>query len=363
MRLGAYIGLELAAGVALATGLAVGGSLGLRELADSLDRPAHAAEVSASDPAAPPLRIGSPEALATPGRIQSEIALFDGIGDEYLLEPLRGAEIVRVKKNTGGSSLSFRIDFANGARAAFKPRQINWQSVPRREVAAYRINRLLGLSTVAPAIGARFPVAELYAKLDPDSRFVIPRIQAEMIVDGEYVTGELQWWIPVITHAEVSGFRIDSVEGIVTWKRHLTAGEPIPHRDWRMTSQISDMVLFDFLINNPDRWSGGNARANGDGSVLYFMDNTMSFGSSTLGHPKTRVYFERAQKFSRKLVERLRELDEDEVRAALAGDVEPWDALLEDDEIAAMMVRRDHALAYIDALIAVHGEDEVLVFP
>ena len=47
------------------------------------------------------------------------------------------------KLNIGGSSLSIRLDFASGARAAFKPHQIWPQSKPRREIAAYRIDRYL----------------------------------------------------------------------------------------------------------------------------------------------------------------------------------------------------------------------------
>ncbi len=66
------------------------------------------------------------------------------MSDELLLERVRTQPIVRFKFNHGGSSISFRVEFADGSRAAWKPTQTNTQTIPRKELAAYRLNRLLG---------------------------------------------------------------------------------------------------------------------------------------------------------------------------------------------------------------------------
>src|SRR5437763_322769 len=42
---------------------------------------------------------------------------FLGMKDELLLERLRTGQVVRAKLNKGGSSISFRLDFADGSRA------------------------------------------------------------------------------------------------------------------------------------------------------------------------------------------------------------------------------------------------------
>jgi hypothetical protein len=76
-----------------------------------------------------------------------------------------------------------------------------------------------------------------------------------------------------------------------------------------------------------------------------------------------QTYLTRAQKFSRSLVARLRELTEAELREAVEHDRGPFEYLLSDSEITAVMLRRDWALAYIDGLIAQHGEGAILVFP
>jgi len=328
-------------------------------------KPAAAATVDTRVAAAEIAPLADSE-FAAPANLQPAarpLTVFDGVADDVLLEPLRTGKIVKVKVNKGGSSISLRLDFDNGSRAAFKPNQTNMQTIPRKEVAAFRINRLLGLNSVAPAVGREFHWDDIVAALAPDHRFHLPRLQAEMVRDDGFVAGELSWWIPVITHAEITRFRIDSVEGIVTWKRYLAAGGKIPPRARPMAAQISDMLLFDFVINNMDRWSGGNTRASADGSTLYFMDNTLSFGVDPDGHPKSLVYLQRAQRFSRSLVTALRNLDRRQLRAALDHDVEPFDELLTDGEVDSVLSRRDVALDYIGQLIELHGEAEVLVFP
>lgn len=310
-----------------------------------------------------PVVIG-PDGPAHEGSVTaSYFGVFNGVRDDLLLEPLRHARIKQVKFNRGGSSISLRIDFANGARAAFKPEQAAMHSIPRKEIAAYRVNRLLGLNAVPPAIGRSFAASDIIAAVIPSSQVFVPRIIDEMRAKDGQVYGELSWWIPVIDRAAVDGYEIDTTNGIVTWKRYLTVGNAIPEQSATLMAQISSMVLFDFVINNPDRWSGANARVSPDGRTLYFMDNTMSFGPDPDGHRKCRIYLKRSQKFSRSLVSALRNVTVQQVRAILGEDRGPYEYLLTDLEIAMFVKRRDFALIYVDELIAEHGENAVLVFP
>jgi hypothetical protein len=361
VRLRGYIAIELLGGLTILSGLLVGGQWVVQGVKAELEREAVAATAT---PLPPPLRVERAQ-VSPPTELNfvaEPTGMFMGVADDVLLDPLRDSAIAKVKFNRGGSSISLRIDFENGARAAFKPKQTNLQSVPRREVVAFRINRLLGLSSVPPAIGRSFEVNEVLGKLHSESQYFRPRLKEEMIQTGGLVTGELSWWIPEIDRGRVDGYEIDSMEGIVSWKRYLTVGTKVPKRDRALVTQISDMVLFDFIINNPDRWSGGNARVSEDQRLLYFMDNTMSFGDDLDGHPKARVYMQRCQVFSRSLVSRLRNLQESEILEVLA-DAEPFPFLLREPEVAAIMARRDVAIAYIDALILKHGDDTILAFP
>ena len=137
---------------------------------------------------------------------------FLGMRDELLIERMRSGEVVHAKLNKGGSSISFRLDFADGSRAAFKPEQINPQTVPRKEIAAYRINRLLGMNTVPPATRRTFHRDDLVGKLPPENAFLATRIDAETLFDEEgFTRGEVSYWIPTIVDSH-----LDTLENVLT---------------------------------------------------------------------------------------------------------------------------------------------------
>ena len=154
----------------------------------------------------------------------STIGTFMGMDDELLIERMRTAEIKQAKLNKGGSSISFRLDFVDGSRAAFKPEQINPQTVPRKEVAAYRINRWLGFNAVPPATMRTFHHDELVGKLPPDALFLSKRIDAETTFDAEgFTRGEMSYWIPVIVDSH-----LDTLDNVLAWWRWMTVGEEVP---------------------------------------------------------------------------------------------------------------------------------------
>ncbi|HTJ42992.1 MAG TPA: hypothetical protein VL463_12900 [Kofleriaceae bacterium] len=365
MRLRTCLAVELCAGLTLLGGLGVGAVYGVRAGAGYLaDTEAAAATIEAPELAA--AREGVRPLAGAQLHIDTLAPKLGTVfpkADEDLLAPLRGSKVVRVKLNHGGTSLSLRLDFEDGARCAFKPEQTFFQSNPRKEIAAYRIDRLLGIGHVAPAVARSFSVDELVAAVDPSQRGAgTQKMLDDIVARGGRVSGECQWWIPEIIDAKIEGERVDMDEGIVRWHRYLRAGAPIPDDALEMTAQISDVILFDFVIDNVDRWTLSNTKGTPDGHVLYFMDNTLSLTPYPTGLPKSHIYLHRSEKFSRRLVARLRTLTRDEVEKALV-DHGPLGALLQPDEVTALLARRDAALAYIDGLIADHGEDQVLVFP
>ena len=118
MRLGTCIALELALGCG-----AIGGAwLGVGHAVDVASDYFIAHEAAAATPS-----VASPAPTPLPGA-QLHVAIhppswstiFDQ-PDEGLLAPLGATPVTRVKINHGGTSLSLRLDFESGARAAFKP--------------------------------------------------------------------------------------------------------------------------------------------------------------------------------------------------------------------------------------------------
>lgn len=284
---------------------------------------------------------------------------FMGLEDDRLITNMRSQAITRMKFNKGGSSLSFRVDFADGSRAAFKPAQTNLQTIPRKEVAAYRINRLLGLNAVAPATPRMVNRGDMFSHLHQDTIPLLPRIRAETIFDPRGNTaGVMMYWIPVIKDAG-----LDTPEGIAQSTQWLTRGQPIPDDKHSLAAQLSDLLVFDFLTSNPDRYSGGNMVTNPDGSRLYFMDNTMSFFIEPEGSEKTRAALHRAQRFSQRLFQALERISEDGLARLLSQASEGDYEILTKSEIRAVVQRRDYVKSYVGGLLASFGPGDVFYFP
>jgi hypothetical protein len=284
---------------------------------------------------------------------------FMGMSDELLLERVRTQPIVRFKLNHGGSSLSFRVDFADGSRAAWKPTQTNTQTIPRKEIAAYRLNRLLGLNAVPPAAPRAVSREDLLAHLHPDSLPDLPRIEAETIFGpGGKTVGTASYWIPVIKD---SGF--DTHEGQQIEQTWLSQGQRIPPDARDMAAQLSDLVVFDFLTANPDRLSGGNMKMSPDGRQLYYMDNTMSFFVEPAGNTKTREALLKVQRFSRATVAALDRISVPTIEHVLAEETGTPYEILTPAEIGAVVARRDVVRQYVAVLIHQFGANDVLAFP
>ncbi len=318
-------------------------------------------------PALGPARVGGPRTSlqarddlspeAAPEVAIESSGTFLGMSDDLLLDRLRTQPISRLKLNRGGSSLSFRADFADGSRAAWKPAQTNTQTIPRKEVAAYRLNRLLGLNAVPPAAMRAVPRDDVFALLHPDSLGSVPRIRAETIVGPNgMISGEASYWIPVIKDSP-----FDTPDGHGQMTDWLGQGRPIPFQHRSFAAQVAALVVFDFLIANPDRYSGGNMKVSGDGSRLFFMDNTMSFFLDPEGFEKNRQVLFKAQRFSRGIHQALGRVDIPTLRRLLR---EPdGTEILTDAEIRAVVARREFVQRYVANLVRQHGEKNVLFFP
>ena len=366
VRLRWLVALEIAVLVAAATGLGlVGHVLAARVRPAAAPRPGASALPPAGPRAAAPTAPG-PAARAAledlrpvPAIVPDivEEGLFDGARDDLLLERIRTGRITSIKFNRGGSSISLRLTFADGSRAACKPDQVNLQSVPRKEIAAYRLNRLLGLSGVPPAAARRLTRDEIERLLTPDSRVFLSRILAEVLFDADGVAGAVvSHWVPEIRDAKLEK------DYIPIWEAWLRQDGVWPPRRGDFVRQLSGLLVLDLLTSNYDRFTGTNDLMSPDGRTLYYMDNTIGFYLEPEGHPRPRDYFLKCQRFSRRVYERLKALTGASLRAELEKEPTPPWSILTDEELAAVLQRRDFALAHIERLIQEHGASRVLIW-
>jgi hypothetical protein len=367
VRLGTCIALELAVATSAVGGVWFGTGYLATHAGDYLaTREAVAASLTPSRAAPEPLPSAQ---LRVP--IPVVIDNVFGAPDAELLAPIGIAPVTRIKTNHGGTSLSLRLDFANGARAAFKPEQTHYQSDPRREIAAYRMDRLLGIGHVPPAKEIEVSVEEVLAAGEPGFRaYYAGRLDDEAIIRrpgrgrGATQRGTASWWVPEIKLAAIGRNRIDLKEGRDIWTAQMQIGAPMSPELRPFLNQISTCVLFDLLVDNSDRWSGANTAMSPDGKLLYFMDNTMSFSRAQFGHEINVLAMRRIQMYPKRLVEKLRVLTIEDIERVLEMPPDSKLApLLKPFEIRAIIARRDNMLRWIDGLIARHGEQAVLAFP
>ncbi len=345
-------------GVTIGVGYAI-------DLAGTYVSTQQAEAATSSQPNAMPMRLPSGSLAVAPPPERPPNNVF-GVHDDYLLAPLGAAAVTRIKPNHGGTSLSFRIDFANGSRASFKPEQVWPQSDPRREIAAYRMDRLLGIGRVPPSKPIKFTVAELIAAADPQLRtYVAKRLEDEALPKNGELRGMVYWWIPEIRDARLNGIEMHEPEAMQQLVALLQIGAEIPAKQRAFIEQLATCIVFDVVIDNSDRWSGSNTKISPDLSTLYFMDNSLSFSKFTHGHDSNLRPLQRMQVFPRELVRKLRALTLDQIKKALAlgDDAVGLGPLLNDEELRAILARRDNVIAHIDRLIAEHGEGAVLALP
>lgn len=266
---------------------------------------------------------------------------FRGELDEEILARLCSLPIKSIKPLGGGSSIKLRVTFVDGSQAAVKPNQLRITRY-QAEVAAFKLARTLGIMSVPPSCVRTFSKEQLQANMPKDLR---ERMDQELVVDdkGNVKTAVIQW---------VPGLRNMKLEQADWWRPLLKAGEPIPNGKHKRVAEISTLLLFDYLLLNFDRWSGGNT-TEADGEMIY-IDQGASFGPDKKhGHSRLMLKTLRwSERFPRTLAQTLFQLDLPALRSDF-GD------LVSDDEWDSFLYRVEHARAYLKSLKKLNHKDSL----
>jgi hypothetical protein len=315
------------------------------------------------------------------GSSQEEVAAFLGEPDASRIEALRTAAISEVTKGRGGRSLAFRITLADGTRGYFKPKQTfsaaHWYS----EVAAYYLDRELGLHRVPPTTGRTFRWNALKAAAGRDERVSELGIAQDGTVKGAFI-----WWIPeplkrvrmgrqwerwvrvqkslpITPYQRPVDYRAD-LNGRPGVREATDPSRPIaqaPDTEER-PAELSDLIIFDYLTQNVDRWGGDftNVRSRGPRGPLIYMDNGAGFwlGQQRLGLMEARL--RALQRFRRSTIEAVRKLDIERFSTHLQAD--PLAPVLNEKQLDGLAQRRRAVLEHVDAMVARFGEARVFAW-
>jgi hypothetical protein len=263
-------------------------------------------------------------------------------------------------RTVGTSSVTFQLQLTGPIDGAFKPETTSHRRGWLNEVAAYRIAAALGMDSVPPVVARVVDRGQFLRRLDPEYSGDWDVLIGRIVFGSGGVHGSVSYWVPGLDR----GGDLDQPAGLLRWTSWLEVGSEIPDDSVALARDLSTMAVFDLLIGNPDRASGGNMRTIQSETVtrLVIRDHNLAFAA----HPgSTQVdrmiaMLRRVHRFPREFVERLIALDEARLRAITTDEV--TGPMLDDAQIAAVLMRRDTALSWIGALIEEHGQDAVLSF-
>ena len=305
-----------------------------------------------------------------------------------LLEALAEADH-RQFKPVGSSSVVFRMKMRSDHMAAFRPRSRGHPRGHLHEVAAYRVSLVLGFDNVAPATLRRVRFVDLRNRLHPRYN----DFQTQEALEDElprlrgWVVGASIYWVP-----DLHDPHLDEAPRLPEWTAWLQHDAEIPEGREALARDLSNMVLFDFVTGNFDRFSGSNLNSLPDESRLVLRDHNIAFGPnfSRRGRERLEAELRRSERFSRATVERLATLDRASLQAvtalelpsaeelAAAREVEPAapaeaappggfpfdeEALLTEEQLDALLERVRVVRSYVGSLIEAYGEEAVLPFP
>jgi hypothetical protein len=279
------------------------------------------------------------------------------VEQDEILEVISKAQS-RSFKPVGHTSVVLRMRTVQRVTAALKVRSHELQHGYQSEIAAYRIGRLLGLDNVPPAIYRRATWDEIRRRFHKDTLDRRDSVRRAVLWDDDgSVPGAAIYWI--------KGLRYMGPENEASWRSWLRDGE-IPASKSALARDLSTMVVFDFLIGNWDRFSGGNLAIDASGRRAYLRDHDRSFATPLPERQYQRLLDRliRTVRFSETVFHRLLDLDAAAIGAELARDPSHQaDPILSDAQIADVLDRRATILSHLAALIEERGAEQVLVFP
>jgi hypothetical protein len=309
---------------------------------------------------------------------------FLGEPERAWVERLRALPIRSAIKGKGGRSLAFKLELQDGSHGYFKPEQSFSGTAFEAEIVAHALDRALGIGRVPPTVGRVLDWEQLAPAAEDDERIAElvfaqdGKLRGALVgwIDGELVpaTTPPGWesWVRVerfepwlvtpfqraIEHGRALQHNVERARKGLQAERYYTDVPKPDHPD--RAGELSDMLLLDFLLLNLDRWGGGNGNVLtvGVGGPLIFLDNAagLSAGPHRRSLPDKRFF--PVQRFRKPTIEALRALD----LRALARRLEQDQAapLLTVQQLEGIGLRRQAALAHVEALCNEHGTDAVL---
>lgn len=296
---------------------------------------------------------------------------FLGLSDSARRQALSSQPIVEIEKGRGGRSLAFKLTLADGTQGYYKPEQTFSGAHWYAELMAYYLDRELGFERVPPVVSRTIAWKTLlpYAKGDK-------RVREVIVQEDGTVRGALIWWLDKKPTRLETGrnwekwvrlhgpLHVSPYQRPIDWRRDRKSGDA-SEQGWPLAEtpdrperprELSDMILFDYLCTNVDRWGGDNenVRTYGAGGPLLFFDNGAGFSPGIARISLMDARLHALERFSATTRARIDGLDLQKLDQRMQSD--PLYPFLPERSWQGLQTRLQHARSYLEQLSSQHGE-------
>lgn len=314
------------------------------------------------------LLLGAGPPRARTGQVEADPLLIERLRDvegtvrlladaPVATDPEGIPRVVATTESRGNPKVRFRITFEDPAGgtfdAIFKPKQRYYRDWIG-EILSARIAAELGVR-ITPVVERRIRRADLedaLLRLPADLRRLVSWEEDE--AGAAFVRGSLAYWVPGF-HPRVGEYRTDQ-DDLERLADELRRDNVESVREEESLQDLAGVLLLDYLVLNEDRlYNLGTVRLPGSDRLLLVP---IDQGDTLVGPGgrgwRCRRLWQQVQVYPRDLVGRLRALDPETLRGLLSS---PAGGPGAGDEVAAAVIdRRERALARIDEALAAHGE-------
>lgn len=299
-----------------------------------------------------PVDAGAPEVapapVVAPAPAPTEhVRMYRGRSEDEWVRLMHERPVVRTVERFHSTLYVFHMDLGDGVEISFQPEQTRLESFWRREITSYHLARILGIENrVPPTIGKRVPLSA-FGRFGRGTNLVVDR-------EG-MVYGSASVWVPVL-----HGAQMHEAPARREWSGWMNPANPIPARSRERARQVAEVLVFDYLAANYDRWNCCNIAVD-ENNDLVFRDNDAGWLPrviNTLGSPSV------TRRVPRYLYESMQRATPEALRASVARDPLAGRVhLVASGAYEGYERRRTAMLASLRRMIARYGEDAVLAWP
>ncbi len=281
---------------------------------------------------------------ASPG-----VRSYRGRPEDEWIRLITERPVQRVVERFQSTLYVWHLDLGDGVEVSFQPEQERLETFWRREVASWHLARLLGITHRAPpTVSKRIPASALGRSAR----------NTGIVVDRQgMVVGSASVWVPTVNRVNMHLAPARRV-----WSRWVNPAHPLPDdpRERERARQVAEVLVFDYLAANYDRWNCCNIGADENGDLV-FRDNDAGWVASVindLGSPGV------VRRIPRYLWTTLQEATAERLRASIARDPEGARGhLIPDASYVGYERRRAALIANLRRMVERYGEAAVFPWP